>query len=187
MQKDISVAPWERQPDESAKAYEAFALYRDMGSDRSQVKLAQKQGRTTKTISEWSVRYNWVERVRAYDIWLERQARAAHIKEYKDMVQRHIKIASSMQTKALRALDKLKPEDMKPREIIESLKIALEIEKLNRRQLTENERNHEDDQDFDEQKTDSDAIRERMRMMTDEELRQYERACALFERSGEDN
>lgn len=75
---------WERQPSESHKAYEAFRIYRDMGRDRSLVKVGQalglKQVRkgTTNTftdpggnVSVWSSRFRWVERVRAFEAYLD--------------------------------------------------------------------------------------------------------------------
>lgn len=42
MTEDLTeVNSWHRQPGESAKAYEAFAFYRDMGPERSLLKVCQ--------------------------------------------------------------------------------------------------------------------------------------------------
>ena len=103
--------PWERQKGETEQAFEAFAIYRDLG-------LKSK--------------YGWDERVRAYDNEMERQAHAEAVKDLKDMTKRHTKIAVQMQKKALEALEKLKVEDMTPRDIKEYIKIATELERLNR-------------------------------------------------------
>ena len=46
--------PWERQPHESAKAYEAFCSYRDMGSSRSTAKVQQEIGKSKRLIDRWS-------------------------------------------------------------------------------------------------------------------------------------
>ena len=83
-------------------------------------------------ISRWKSKYGWDERVRAYDNEMERQAHAEAVKDLKDMTKRHTKIAVQMQKKALEALEKLKVEDMTPRDIKEYIKIATELERLNR-------------------------------------------------------
>jgi len=70
-------ATWERKPDESHKAYEAFSIYRDMGINRNVRAVAQKLNKSLTIIGRWSSRYNWVERAGAYDDYygkLERQA-----------------------------------------------------------------------------------------------------------------
>ena len=50
----------------------------------------------------------------------------------KDMTSRHIKIAVQLQNKALEALQRVKVEDMSPRDIREYIKLATDLERLNR-------------------------------------------------------
>ena len=45
---------------------------------------------------------------------------------------RHIKIAVQLQNKALEALQRVKVEDMSPRDIREYIKLATDLERLNR-------------------------------------------------------
>lgn len=40
----VVLQPWDRQPRETAKAFYAFAIYRDLGHQRSLISAAQKQG-----------------------------------------------------------------------------------------------------------------------------------------------
>jgi hypothetical protein len=62
--------PWEQQPDESSKAHEAFRLYAEMGSDRSLEKVCQDHTKSIPMIKNWSVKYQWVARARAFDMYL---------------------------------------------------------------------------------------------------------------------
>ena len=69
----MSINLWDKLPNESHKAYMVFCAYRDMGIYRSIKKTCAKLGRQPnyKTwLSEWSVKYNWVERVEAYDHYI---------------------------------------------------------------------------------------------------------------------
>jgi hypothetical protein len=68
---------YERQDGETTKAYTAFTLYRDMGSARSLEKTAQKfytpdspqiHPRNISQIETWSSKWNWVQRVRDFDL-----------------------------------------------------------------------------------------------------------------------
>lgn len=124
--------PWERQKGESAQAFEAFATYRDMGSDRSIRAVGQRLDKSRTQIGKWSSAWNWQERVRAYDNDLEKQARDKAVKDRKAMVDRQIKIAMQVQKKALEALEQLSVEDMSPKDIKEYIKMATELERLNR-------------------------------------------------------
>lgn len=70
---------WQRATDETDKAFAAFCVYRDLGSERSIDKAYQRQngGKTAPRWWEgWSTRYKWVERVKAYDNHLEAQRRS---------------------------------------------------------------------------------------------------------------
>jgi len=74
--------PWEKQPEETSKAFEAFRLYRDYGAGRSLRKVAEKhfEGSAGKLgwIETWSSKYGWVARCEAWDAHqddIRRQAR----------------------------------------------------------------------------------------------------------------
>lgn len=125
-------ALWERQPGESAKAYEAFASYRDLGSERSITKVVQELNKSRALIGRWSKDWDWVERARAWDNELARQAKAAAVKRVQDMTGRHINIAMQLQKKALEALAALDLEEMSPKDIKEFIKAATELERANR-------------------------------------------------------
>lgn len=139
---------WERQKGESEKAYEAFSIYRDMGSERTLIAVAQRLKKSRTLIDRWSARWNWQERVLAYDNELQKEAKAEAAKELKEMTKRHIGIAVTLQKKALDALKELDTKEMSPRDIREYIKMATELERLNR-ELTESQ-NHEQEENDDD-------------------------------------
>ena len=124
--------PWERQKGESEKAFEAFAAYRDMGPERSLRAVGQQLGKSKALMERWSVAHDWQERVRDYENELDKEARAKAVKGRKDMTERHIKIAMQVQKKALEALASLSVEDMSPKDVKEYIKMATDLERLNR-------------------------------------------------------
>ena len=94
--KKISECPDERQPWETAKAYEAFKIYLDMGASRSTRKVAQKLGKSGALISRWSSENSWLERARRYDNDFAKKAREKEVEDYARMRERHIEISSLM-------------------------------------------------------------------------------------------
>lgn len=136
--------PWERQKGESEKAFEAFSAYRDMGVERSIRAVSQKLSKSKTLIDRWSRDKNWVERARAYDNDLEREARAKAIKDRQNMTARHIGIAMQLQKKALEALKGLSVDDMSPKDVKEYIKMATDLERLNRTFEEESSRGRDD-------------------------------------------
>lgn len=130
--QEPDIAPWEQQPEESAKAFEAFAAYRDMGAERSLRKLTQRLHKNLTTIRDWSVKWNWQERVRAYDRDLDKKAREQAVKDVRSMTNRHIRIAMKLQERAVKALEDLPAEKLTPKLILDFLAKATEIERMNR-------------------------------------------------------
>lgn len=73
--------PWTKQPWESWKAYEAFTMYRDLGSTRTLREVAEriiqgspkrKQESVERQLGGWSAAHKWVERVDAYVAHMDR-------------------------------------------------------------------------------------------------------------------
>lgn len=83
------VDPWERQPDESEPAWEAFKAYREMGRERSQVRVAAQVGKNVNLISRWSKRWSWIRRAYEYELLLDRRAREETMREIGAMARRH--------------------------------------------------------------------------------------------------
>jgi hypothetical protein len=78
--------PWERWPNESAKAFAAFCAYRDLGPNRSLVSAYRLQkGCERATISgcwsRWRKKYHWKDRAQAFD-----QERVVQLREAKRQV-----------------------------------------------------------------------------------------------------
>lgn len=124
--------PWERQKGESEQAYEAFAAYRDMGADRTIAAVVERLEKSRSLLDRWKDRWDWKERVRQYDNALEKEARAKAVKDRKAMMERHIGIAMQVQKKALEALASLSVEELSPKDIREYIKMATDLERLNR-------------------------------------------------------
>jgi hypothetical protein len=51
----IAGRPWDRQPNESPKAFEAFAIYRDMAYRRSLAAVGWKLHKSRTLLSRWRV------------------------------------------------------------------------------------------------------------------------------------
>lgn len=104
---------WERQPDESARAYEAFCLYRDMGPDRSLAKVGEMVGKSKAQMEKWSRRHGWVDRVRALearDEMLRREAVEEHLGR---QVEDHARREAELREKALEAREKAMDKALK--------------------------------------------------------------------------
>jgi hypothetical protein len=68
------ISDWEQQENESARAYEAFCVYRNLGTARTLEKAwaifapdSEKNLPMNDTFKGYSSRYQWVKRVRAWD------------------------------------------------------------------------------------------------------------------------
>lgn len=130
--KNSDSKPWERQKGESEKAYEAFSIYLNLGVVRTITEVVKKLEKSRTLIDRWKVRYDWTDRVREYDNDQQRQAKKEAEKGLRDMYTRQTKIAMSVQSKALQALDELDPKTMSAKDIKEYIKMATELERLNR-------------------------------------------------------
>jgi hypothetical protein len=58
--------PFEQQPREGNKPYEAFRVYLEMGTDRSLEAVRVKCGKSARLIQRWSGKFDWPGRVQAY-------------------------------------------------------------------------------------------------------------------------
>ena len=123
---------WDRWEDESDEAYEAFQAYLNMGTGRTLERVNQEYTKSIPLLKRWSSAYKWQERIAAYDSSIVEEAREQAIKETKKMVRRHINIAMKMQTKALKAMSNLAPEEMKVTDIRDFIKLATDLERQNR-------------------------------------------------------
>ncbi|MGE5528077.1 MAG: hypothetical protein ACM3X6_02915 [Patescibacteria group bacterium] len=122
--------PWEQQPGESAKAFEAFARYRDMGAARSLAKVSQALSKSKVLLQRWSSAFSWVERVEAWDRHIARQEQEAQLKARLDMAARHAKAAMALMHKALQKLAKMKPEELEPGDVARFIDTAVKIERV---------------------------------------------------------
>ena len=143
MPRDNGANAWDRQPRESAQAYEAFSRYRDLGADRSLQAVADGLSKSVQLIKRWSSAWEWVDRVREYDDKLQKEANEKAYKEavkaVKDMQVRHIKTAVLMQKTAVEALSELDKRDLRPIEIIRLIAEGARIEQEARNAATRNE------------------------------------------------
>lgn len=132
MPKRSDTKPWEQQQGESAKAFEAFKVYLEMGSERSIRAVGEKLGKSSTLMARWSSAHGWVERVATYEADLQRKAHAQAVKSVQKMADRHISMALKLQEKALQALGKMSPEELDPKNLLAFIREATKLERENR-------------------------------------------------------
>jgi len=114
---------WERQPNETTKAYEAFCCYRDFGVSRSVRGVAQKLNKSDTIIGRWSTLHNWVERATAYDDHIEALERGAVEKERIKLKRQRIKILTFYQSKLVEGMKDLDPSSASWKDITAGLQM----------------------------------------------------------------
>jgi hypothetical protein len=63
---------WYRRVNEGQRAYELFLMYLQLGNKRSRRAVVEASGRKSRLVSSLMMKYQWVERAKAYDDWLVR-------------------------------------------------------------------------------------------------------------------
>lgn len=138
-----SVQPWERQPSESAIAYRAFQIFRDLEpAKRSLPKVAEILGQGGSSVSGFSRHNLWRQRAAAWDFHLNR-ARLAQSEMYQlDMSARHAEIAKMMLERVRERLATVKFNTLDHKTVAAWLEIGMQAERLSRGLNPEQTINH---------------------------------------------
>ncbi|WP_316749150.1 hypothetical protein [Streptomyces herbicida] len=124
-----SAEAWERQPSESAAAWEAFACYRDLGLSRSIGKVAERLAKSRTLIERWSTTHRWVLRAEAWDREQDRLWRGEQQQAAREVARRHARLASAAQSKIIAQLQQLDPARLSPSDVIRWLEVTIRIER----------------------------------------------------------
>ncbi|MBC2746229.1 MAG: hypothetical protein HF975_04335 [ANME-2 cluster archaeon] len=138
-QQKYDIEPWDRQDNETAKAFAAFRCYRDMGAARSLRKVAEsiyknlgKPAANVRYIEHWSSKFKWVPRVDAWDTERDRIERAEQEQAVRTMKRRLAEQAVLVQTKGLQRMLDMDPGELTKREALDYFAKGVEIEGKNR-------------------------------------------------------
>jgi hypothetical protein len=97
---DTKSKTWDRAPGESAKAFNAFSCFRDMGPERSCSKVAQRLQKSGTLMRRWSLQFNWVARALAFDEFCDRNARRELSQKCLEFKKASLVIAETLKEKA---------------------------------------------------------------------------------------
>lgn len=134
--------PWARQPGETRRAFAAFCIYRDLGPRKRSHGQAAKRYYEGKArvylgqIALWSSRYNWVERCRQYDEFVDEQRRQKALDAILEMADRQAREGTALQTLGARILSSLLARGNEITgnvlDVVRALRTGAEIERLAR-------------------------------------------------------
>lgn len=133
---------WDRWPGEPENWYARFEIYRACGPERSIERAFQlwkeaqpKPIKSKRPGQEWfdaSRKWQWLMRAAYYDDKEIARARAAEENERTDMLKRHIRIATGLQSAGLQKLQTLineKGKDLTAAEVARFLKLGIDEER----------------------------------------------------------
>lgn len=151
---------WEKLPTENVNQYAQFAAYRDMAY-KGGAEAVDEKGRITynrrsekrslrrlatelnlansRPLELLSVKFDWQNRVEAYDIDLDRRARQAQEEAVIKMREDHALLGAQMIRKALPCLLKMPEEEISAGDLVRLAGVGVKIERLSRGESTENQ------------------------------------------------
>lgn len=112
--------PWGRLPGETAKAFNAFTVYRGLPPHERSLRRAVEHlygsviSSKLRQFQNWSSKNRWVVRVQAWDDYQDAQSRQAEIEALKAMRERHAREALLIQQKGLEALKEIDTTSLSP-------------------------------------------------------------------------
>lgn len=122
--------PWEKQKGESAKAFEAFQLFRDMGPARTVQAVARQLGKSASLLYRWKGEWEWQERVEKYDNEQDRLARIRHNERIEAMREKHLSVSDMIYKKVLEALQTIKGKKLTPYQMARLVEVFTKLERV---------------------------------------------------------
>lgn len=126
---DDALRPWDRRPSETPQAFEAFALYRDMGQGRTIERVARILDKHHTNVAKWSARHDWVARAAAFDAVAERRAADGVLEEEVAVRIRQAEAARVFQQRAVQRFASLDPDTMSARDAILAFRVGASEER----------------------------------------------------------
>ena len=127
---------WERINGESAPAYSAFCVFRDLGTERNirkAVETVEKdtelQGKKYRVWRNYSMQYKWQERTADYDRYLERLKQAELRKTIEAQGEMHRQITGKMLDVVNKKLDTMNPQELAQGNVTEWVNTAIKTER----------------------------------------------------------
>ena len=117
------------RPDETAKAYQAFEIYRDLGPDRSLERAGAALAKSRQALDIWARRHDWQARVRAFDEYVASRAADKAVETAASIRARQAKHAQAMQLRAMQKFAVAGPEDMSVAEATRAFQVGAEVER----------------------------------------------------------
>lgn len=96
--------PFDRQPEESDKAFEAFVAYREMGASRTIAVVTKNLGKKVGVCDRWSRELGWGYRASEWDRAEDRHHREASLQAAEDKAREKVMVADLMWETAAEAL-----------------------------------------------------------------------------------
>lgn len=124
---------YDQMPGESTPAFEAFCAYRNMGPERSLLKLSQTMHKTKSTLDDWSRINGWQRRIEAWNTDRDKVDRKARRQAIQKMADRHAGIAVKFQEKVLLRLKTLDVNTLAPSDLIRMFEVSAKVERESRR------------------------------------------------------
>ena len=125
---------WDRQPGETAKAYAAFLLYRDLPPVDRSIVAAVAQHRylggkaSVRNWETWSSLYNWSERATEHDSDLASRRRERMAKEMERAQDDMFTLARAALAKVAERIKGMNPEDLAAGQVPAALRTLFELE-----------------------------------------------------------
>lgn len=135
--KEAELELWERQPGETDREYEVWLTYRDAyPSIRPSSRLVAEQlGTTVNVVSKVARRWDFSMRLQAWAKHCDELTIRQREQEIVDMNKKHIAMATTLNQKIEKAIEKLDPTMLKPTELQGLMKMATDLERKARLEM----------------------------------------------------
>lgn len=114
---------------EREKAYKAFLTFKALGDDRNYKDVARKENKSETLIKRWGSRYQWQQRIRNWAAEMEIEAHKQVSHRLAEMIGRQIGLATSLQLRAIERLEKMKPEELTPSDVVKFITLGVQMER----------------------------------------------------------
>lgn len=129
--KEAELNLWERQPGETDHEYNVWLHYRDAypGKRPTIRETAEAVGTSRSAVQKIASRWAFSARLQAWAKHVDEITLAERTQQIKDMNKAHVTMAETARVKLQKALDRLDPDMLSPREIVSLTKVMTELER----------------------------------------------------------